>query len=237
MSMDGSTNAEGLQIKSSRSGHPVPCLNGVLLHSIYNPIKESESLLEKHRAQLQQKNSFLILGLGFGYHVNAIHQYASKFTSSDKLNICVLEPNQDLVKAFFEFLPDNTNTSDLAKNSISRENKYRIFVARDIRQLYSNKDFLDFLTLRPSLIPHPASFNLHQGYFKEFLSFESTNKFQDIASDITNSKFKTYLENQSPDTEFNEFINTLKLKKSNLTKEDYLFLALDKCSRGIEVNS
>lgn len=237
MSMDGSTNTEGLQIKSSRSGHPVPSVNGVLLHSIYNPIKESESLLEKHRTQLQQKTSFLILGLGFGYHINAIHQYASKFTKSEDLNICVLEPNQDLIKAFFEYLPDKEGSPDFSQNPVPRENKYRIFAANNIRQLYSNKDFLDFLTLRPSLIPHPASFNLHQNYFKEFLSYESTNKIQDIAMDVSNTKAKAYLESQGGDTEFTDFITQLKLKNNNLSKEDYLFLALDRCARGIEVNS
>ena len=56
-------NITSYEIKHSRTEQKVPIVNGVHLHSIYNPDKEAESLLNAQIENLKNKNEVLILGL------------------------------------------------------------------------------------------------------------------------------------------------------------------------------
>ena len=61
-----------ISLEVARNGSPVPTINGIYLHSIYDPEKEADAFVETYERQLTQKNHVLILGLGFGYHVEKI---------------------------------------------------------------------------------------------------------------------------------------------------------------------
>ncbi|MEI8346869.1 MAG: hypothetical protein WCG27_05350, partial [Pseudomonadota bacterium] len=58
------------EIKYSKTNHPIPVINGVHLHSVYNPIKEAETFISKQEKILKEKNHILFLGLGFGHHID-----------------------------------------------------------------------------------------------------------------------------------------------------------------------
>jgi len=79
----------GITVESSRSGLPVPKLNGVSLHSSYHPEKEAE--------QFAAANTFsgggacVVFGFGFGYHLQNIAESARE--------IIVIEPCAEMVKA------------------------------------------------------------------------------------------------------------------------------------------
>ena len=62
-------NKSKIEVKKSKVETPVPVVDGIHLHSIYNPAKEAETFIGKYNENLSKQNSVLVLGLGFGYHV------------------------------------------------------------------------------------------------------------------------------------------------------------------------
>ena len=86
---------QSYEVKNSRTDQKVPVVNGVHLHSIYNPFKEAQALVEKYADQLTHKNEVLILGLGFAYHVNEIINYMTR-VHGDNFRIVIVEPNAQI---------------------------------------------------------------------------------------------------------------------------------------------
>ena len=62
-------DVEVYEIKESKNGLKVPVIDGVYLHSIYDPQTEGKALLKRHQDSFEEKSSILILGLGYGYHI------------------------------------------------------------------------------------------------------------------------------------------------------------------------
>ncbi len=76
----------------SRSGHPVPVLNQIPLHS--KIVREKEGFLKSE----EQGRPLLVIGLGFGYHLPD-----QNFSSAPLL---VMEPDENLCLAFREHRPE-----------------------------------------------------------------------------------------------------------------------------------
>ena len=60
------------QLVKSKSGLTVPYIDDVYLHSMYSPAKEAEGFAKLHEETLKRKKNVIVLGLGFGYHVEEI---------------------------------------------------------------------------------------------------------------------------------------------------------------------
>ncbi len=86
-----------LQILTTRNGLPSIKAGNVTLHSLYDPIKESESWVEHHREKIEKSSVVCVLGFGLGYHILEL----CKTTLAD---IVVFEPGVDILKTAFELM-------------------------------------------------------------------------------------------------------------------------------------
>jgi len=86
-----------LQILTTRNGLPCIKAGNVTLHSLYDPIKESESWVEHHREKIEKSSVVCVLGFGLGYHILEL----CKTTLAD---IVVFEPGVDILKTAFELM-------------------------------------------------------------------------------------------------------------------------------------
>ena len=55
----------GIELQSSRNGLSIPVINGVYLHSMYNPQKEAQAFAEKHEATLKKEKQNYNFGTWF----------------------------------------------------------------------------------------------------------------------------------------------------------------------------
>ncbi len=198
-----------VQIKVSKNGSLIPILNGVYLHSMYNPEKEASNFIQNNKHQINQGNNFLILGLGFGYHIEAL---VNEIKDRD-YRIYVLEPSQELIEAFLANKPLNND---------------RMFIQKleDIKKLYQNSMFAEFLAEKPIILPHTTSFNMHQTRFKEFLNFRASLAIQDYKDLIVPElryKFDQIQENWTLEDYLQFTDSRTKIEDTN----DLLFLALN----------
>ncbi|WP_036095218.1 6-hydroxymethylpterin diphosphokinase MptE-like protein [Leptospira weilii] len=68
VSTDSSTTSASMEIKISKTGHPVVVADGIALHSLVDPITESKRLLEGLKKE-DEERVFLFFGAGVGYVV------------------------------------------------------------------------------------------------------------------------------------------------------------------------
>lgn len=78
-------------------------INNITIHSIYDPINESKKIINSYISTLDFKpESFLIFGLGCGYHVREIIKI-------NKKQICIIEPSIESLNAIL----NNCDLSDI----------------------------------------------------------------------------------------------------------------------------
>lgn len=202
---NSSTNIE---IKEARNQALVPVVEGIHLHSIYNPIREAESFIAKNDDALKTQNRVLVFGLGFGYHVAALEQLLSRYHQN--WQIYVIEPEPKMVQLF--------NT----KKPCELSEKTHIISATQINEVYDNMDLIRFMAEKPLVIAHPATFNLREGYFKNFMSYEASNRIDAVASKVQDYDLSNYIKTLGEDhDDFIEAVN-FKLNSGDLNHHDYL---------------
>lgn len=212
-----SKNNITIEIKESKTGHPVPVINGVHLHSSYNPTKEAEAFVEKYNEQLESCKYALVLGLGFAYHIDRI-LYQMRKHWGEEFRIVVIDPTAEIEASL-----KSCRNIDYGPN-------VSIYSGLDVSLLYSKREIVDFLAMRPTVIAHTASFNLFNGYYKSFMSFQSKVDLFSIAQNVQNPEFKKYLlENHN--TNYFEFVNKVNSKSSDWNKWDFLVMALDSIAK------
>ncbi len=201
-----------LYVKSSKSEQPIPVINGVHLHSIYNPEREASGFVTNQMENLKTSNHILIFGLGFGYHIKEV-EAKMKALHPKGYRIFVIEPNIDILHKWQELKP--TSFSD----------RVSVISYETIKDFYKDTSLVDFMSSRPAVIPHPASFQLNMAFFKDFMSYCYPKTLDESAYFIESESFRNYLtsENRSESTE--EFFQRVK-GKSFLQSYDFLSLAL-----------
>lgn len=205
-----------IEIRESKTGNPVPVVNGVHLHSSYNPTKEAESFVERFETIIQANRNILVLGLGFAYHIDRIVFQMKRFWGDD-FQIVVIDPLNETE----ELLRENRQI-DYGKNVI-------LHSGLTVSEIYDNRDIVDFLSMKPAVVPHTASFNLFQDYFKALMSFTAKSDLSSISNHISNTDFKKYILSHESRSYF-ELINSVNSKKTRWNKWDYLTLALNSIS-------
>lgn len=200
------------EVKTSRTEQKVPVINGVHLHSIYNPFKEAESLIEAQLETLKNKNEVLILGLGFAYHVNAVIEKLTQFHGDD-FKVIVIEPNPKIYEDCIAF--DLLNKKNVL-----------VYAGFNSHELYSDLDLIHFLLKKPAIIAHPPSFNLYQNYFKTILTFEAPQSIRGISEFITSSEVKKYLNSFNQDSTLEEVLYNEIPNKEKFGQADFLAMAL-----------
>ena len=202
-----------INVKQSKSELPVPVINEVHLHSMYDPIKEADTFADKNQHVLESKNKILILGLGFAYHVDALLQRFNEVNKSIEKEIIVLEPNLELF-----------NECKSQKKLPNAKNIQYICGVK-INDLYSNYPFVNFLLETPGVIAHPASFNLNKKYFTNFLDYKASGYLEDIKNICADAKMREYLETANL-TRWQELVYDTTHSKSINNPHDYLLMAL-----------
>ena len=199
------------EIKYTKDQLPIPVIHGIHLHSIYQPCKEAETFITQNQGILAEKNIVLFLGLGLGYHLTAASKALTQLYGEQGFTIGVVEPNPLTLENYYRFCNhDNQNV--------------RIFCAKDPDELYLRSDFVNFLALGPKIIPHPASFNLYQDYFKKFMAYKASDALKAIDEVIQDEGLKTYFKNSAA-ADLASFYQQLKTK--NLQNLDYFAVAFE----------
>lgn len=201
-----------LYVKYSKSEQPVPVINGVHLHSIYNPEREASGLVTGQLENIKSSKNILIFGLGFGYHITQIEEKMKRFHPAG-YNIFVIEPNIEIVKKWEELAP-----TKLSKN-------VHIVSHDTIKDFYKDIELVDFMSSKPAVIPHPASFQLNMAFFKDFMSFCYPKTLDESSFFIESESFRNYLENENRNESTEEFFDRIR-RKNFLQSYDFLSLAL-----------
>lgn len=209
---------DSYEIKTSRTEQKVPVVNGVHLHSIYNPFKEAESVIEKFKEAFENKSEVLVLGLGFAYHVNAIIEKMNK-THGEKFRVVVIEPNIQVY-------------NDCVDLGLLNKKNVLVYAGYSANELYSDIDLVHFLLRKPTVVAHPTSFNLYQLYFKEFLTFEAPTSIGDTMEFLTNPEVKNYLSTFEQNLKLGEILHSAIPEKSKFTEMDFAAMALAEITKG-----
>ncbi len=201
-----------VEIKSSKTDLPVPVINGVHLHSIYNPEREAESFVSASEGHLKKNSDLLIFGLGFGYHLSKV-EARMKALYGDDYRVFVIEPNKELYKKWKELKP----------NILSPRVKVVHYI--EVKDFYKDKELVSFLSDKPSILPHPASFQLNESFFKTFMTFHYPTSLKESLFFIEDDAFADYLQEQDLSQSTDEYIESLK-SKPFIQGHDFIALAL-----------
>lgn len=199
------------QIKTSKTGNPIPVVNEIHLHSVYNPIKEANGLIQNNKDVFKKNKNILILGLGFAYH---IHVAIAELEKNHKnFKIVVIEPNHQIYTDAQHYNPINSD-------------KVKIYSESEISKLYKNIELVDFLSERPGVLAHPASFNLNDVFYRNFLTFKADQNLGSIVENLQNyelTKFcKTLNQNLTLTQNLENYITEKNQISSNM---DHLIMA------------
>ena len=200
-------NKYSLKVKTGRTERPIPMVNDIYLHSLYDPLREADSFIQKNRERILDERYFLVLGLGFAYHIKRLISEL-KNRQLERWGIVVIEPNI------------NTFTECVKRKLIPGDKELRVFKGMDVDKLYEEKDLIDFMMLKPTVLVHDASYNLYLDYYKKFLNHKAETENALIAPKVKNAGIQQCLLDFG-----NSDINNLKENikdKSILTREEIL---------------
>jgi len=198
------------ELQPSRNGLTVPVINGVYLHSIFNPMKEAEAFGKIQAENLKYKNKALILGLGFGYHVEEIARIMS--AKNNDFEIVILEPNERLVEDFI-------GTRDFEDKNI------KIVCKQKVKELFNDWNFVQFLMDKPCIIKHDASYVLEKEFYSSFLAYQAPKDIVNYKENLSqNSKdiFSTRDERS-----LQSFTESILNSRKILNHNEFLLLALN----------
>ena len=206
------------EIKKSKTDHNVPVVNGIHLHSMYDPLKEAYKLISRYEEKLKSNPKALVLGMGLSYHIKILKNILKK-NHGKKAKIVVIDPNKDVF-------------DDYLKSSKTEDVSY--LITDKIDDLYSNKNFIDFLVESPTIIQHPASFNLYLSFYKSFLSYQSPTSLHEYIENIENKNMKEHLQTNlsyNSGITFHQYIESLRQSRRGLKKYDYILIALHEMNK------
>ena len=196
-----------IEVKLSKSNTSVPVVDGIHLHSIYNPSKEAVGLIAKYEEALKSQSKILVLGLGFGYHVWQLESLLGRLQKN--WEIVVIEPDVRMHEAFKKHAP------------VEFSNRTRIVSENSISEFYDDIKLVRFMAAKPLLIPHAASFNLREDFFKKFMSFNASNELSDVVSKVHDVNLRNYLLSLGePTDDFDTAISRGK-SQANLAHQDH----------------
>ena len=204
-----------IEVKLSKSNTSVPVVDGIHLHSIYNPSKEAVGLIAKYEEALKSQSKILVLGLGFGYQVGvACGASRCDQVNADGRSRCAVVGRGKLVnvrmhEAFKKHAP------------VEFSNRTRIVSENSISEFYDDIKLVRFMAAKPLLIPHAASFNLREDFFKKFMSFNASNELSDVVSKVHDVNLRNYLLSLGePTDDFDTAISRGK-SQANLAHQDH----------------
>lgn len=196
-----------ITLKASRSGHIVPVINSISMHSLYAPIHEAEEFIEQHLRAIKTNPNIMVLGLGMGYHIECLLNEISKYHS--QYNIVVVEPNKQMIRLYLD------NGHQAVPNLE--------ILSGPIEKLYKNKVFVDFLLRRPHIVKHQPSFELYKSFYNSLLTYQASAHCLDIAELIEDEDIKNKLK-YFGDRSFREVTNQLLSSNDDLDRTERILV-------------
>lgn len=123
----------------------VPIVQGNLLHSTVDPIREAKTFIDRHWKQIENVQSVVVVGLGGGFHIEEILQ-------RKKVHIVVIECLKDLVVAIADKQPQLMKQLD-------------VLASVPPSQLILEPTLLKALSHSYFILKHPASLRVHHYYY------------------------------------------------------------------------
>lgn len=201
-----------IQIIEADNGSLVPIVNSIYLHSVYNPEKEADQIIEKYAEDINKKNVFLILGLGFGYHVNSL----IKKLNTKRATIIVIEPNRDLVSEYIE--------------KFGQPLKFKILNTDNEKILFEIQEFVEILNSKPCIIKHETTFQLEKEFFKKLLTYRADSKMSSYRH-LIDSNLSDFLERNDLNGNFDNLCESLVNKEKISSKLGFVALALNELNK------
>ncbi len=196
---------KSFEIHNSKSGHKTPIVNGIHLHSTYNPIKEASTFVKKYEELLKTKKYFLVLGLGFGYHIlQAIYKIRE---NTKNFKMIIIEPFEEVTQSCLNL-------------KLIDPNECEIITAKKPKEIYENYSLVELLLNSPGILAHTASFNLSSDYFKEILTYKAAVDTKSISENINDNNLKNYLDSFKEGTNFNDLMNSVSRQKISLDESE-----------------
>lgn len=166
-------------------------IDGIHMHSSINPEKEALFFCERYDNEIQNNTSFLVFGVGAGYHLKALVKKLQDLNKS--IDIIVLDPKDDLIDSFLEKNIDFSKTKGLR------------FVSESIENIYSHQGFCEFLIKKPSILIHQPSFQISKDFYQRFLKYRPSKNLVSHKNNIDNElvehfnslKFDEYIDIKS----------------------------------------
>jgi len=211
------------EIIQSKTGKWIPLINDIHLHSTFDPEKEADALIERHAKSIKEKKFFLVLGLGFAYHIFSLAKKL-QINHGDDYEIMVIEPSSETVSRFFEI-----------NKGIKLDPHIKIYQNEDPEEIYEEVDVVKFLCKKPGVISHPASFNFYSKFFKDYLTYIAPSTVENIKKSVHNKTLETYLDNFDRKKNLRDIFWELKKIKPVLDNDlDYFLLAYEKLTKNNE---
>ena len=199
------------KLTTARNGLTVPVINGIHLHSVYNPTKEAEAFVKGYENILSHKKYVLVLGLGFGYH---IEQIAKQLNDNHKdYQIVVLESSKQLIEDFNLTRP-------------FEDRRISIKQANTTETLFSDWQFIQFLMKKPAIIKHDTSFSLNKDFYTNFLSFQASRSINNYRSLLRANAYK-WLAVEDREESFTDKVELLRQSNKQLSQNDFHILTID----------
>jgi len=154
--------AQRIEILPSKKGAPTARMDGILLHSSYDPFLEANRMVDKF--ELKDKELIIVFGFGLGHHVIEIAKRMDQGTE-----LLVIEPHLDLFRAALKRM-------DLA--FLFENERVRFSIGEDISGLANLFNDEKVLSAHLLLIEHSPSAKLsqdHSLYINHLLSGNQTH--------------------------------------------------------------
>lgn len=143
-----------IKLHTTKTKDIVPTINDVPIHSLLNPVREAEVFATNFMSQLSTNPNILILGLGFGYHVEEIERLLRLKHKTYKIS--VIEGISELARSCQSYRGLNKAVS--------------VFTSTDPEDLFLNEEFCKFLLKKPTLVMHPVLYRLSENYYRKVLT-------------------------------------------------------------------
>jgi len=136
---------ENVKLTVAENGCNVVTVDGVLLHSRYDPQREAARLADA--AGESFSGTVIVYGAGFGYHLQEILKRGAE-------RLVVVEAREDVAKVFLE------------SASVQEPEKCTFLVGRDPAEVSRDPAFLDAVRQAKEPFRHPPSVRIAQRYYE-----------------------------------------------------------------------
>jgi spore maturation protein CgeB len=143
--LQGLPSPENIQLTVAENGCNVVTVDGVLLHSKYDPQREAARLADAAGGSLG--GTVIVYGAGFGYHLQELFNRGAE-------RLIVVEAREDVAKVFFE------------STGMEESEKCTFFLGRDPEDVANDPAFLGAVRQANEPFRHPPSVRLAPEYYE-----------------------------------------------------------------------